>query len=265
MELNGKVAIITGGGTGIGRACTLALAKRGCNVVVNYSRSREDAETTVNDAMALGSRAIVFAADVSDDAGCGAMVAETTSQFGRIDILINSAGFTKFIPHNSLDEVAMEDWDRIFAVNVRGPFQMARAVKAAMLDAGGGVIVNISSIAAYLGSGSSVPYCASKAALNNLTIALARALAPKIRVVGVAPGFVTGRWLQQGLGRAYERTKRSFEEALPLGQVCTPESVADAVLGLLTGSDLVTGQTLVCDGGMMIAKWNAVLRSSEST
>lgn len=264
MELAGKVAIITGGGTGIGRACSLALAKSGCNVVVNYSRSRAEAEATANDAEALGARAISFAADVSDDAACEAMVAASVSKFGRVDILINSAGFTKFIPHNSLDEIAIEDWDRIFAVNVRGPFQMARAVKSAMLAAGGGAIVNISSIAAYLGSGSSVPYCASKAALNNLTIALARALAPKIRVVGVAPGFVTGRWLEQGLGRAYERTKRGFEESLPLGQVCTPESVADAVMGLLTGSDLVTGQTLVCDGGMMIAKWNAALRTSES-
>lgn len=263
MQLQNKVAIITGGGTGIGRACSLAAAKQGCDVVVNYSRSRDDAEATVRDIEAIGRKAIAFAADVSDDAACSAMVAAAQSQFGRVDILINSAGFTKFIPHNSLDEIALEDWDRIFAVNVRGPFQMARAVKSAMLESGGGVIVNISSIAAYLGSGSSVPYCASKAALNNLTIALARALAPKIRVVGVAPGFVTGRWLEKGLGRAYERTKRGFEESLPLGQVCTPEDVADAVLGLLVGSDLVTGQTLVCDGGMMIAKWNAALRMSE--
>lgn len=263
MQLKEKVAIVTGGGTGIGRACSLALAKQGGMVVVNYSRSRDDAEATVKEIEDLGGSARAFAADVSDDAACKAMVADCVAAYGRLDVLVNSAGYTKFIPHNSLDEIAIEDWDRIFAVNVRGPFQMARAVKKAMLDSGGGVICNISSIAAYLGSGSSVPYCASKAALNNLTIALARALAPKIRVVGVAPGFVTGRWLEQGLGRAYERTKRGFEEALPLGQVCTPESVADAVMGLLTGSELVTGQTLVCDGGMMIAKWNAALRTSE--
>jgi 3-oxoacyl-[acyl-carrier protein] reductase len=263
MELSGKVALITGGGTGIGRACALALAHRGCKVVVNYSRSHDEAEATVRDIEAVGSAAQAIAADVSDDAACRKLVDESVAAFGRLDILINSAGFTKFIPHNSLDDIDVEDWDRIFAVNVRGPFQMARAVKQAMLASGGGVIVNISSIAAYLGSGSCIPYCASKAALNNLTIALARALAPKIRVVGVAPGFVTGRWLEKGLGRAYERTKRGFEEALPLGQVCTPETVADAVLGLLLGSDLVTGQTLVCDGGMMIAKWNAAVRSSE--
>lgn len=265
MQLKDKVAIITGGGTGIGQACSLALARQGCRVVINYSRSQSEAEATAKEVERLGAKAICFQADVSDDAQCKALTDAAVSAFGRLDILINSAGYTKFIPHNSLDDVAIEDWDRIFAVNVRGPFQVARAVKSAMLAGGGGAIVNISSIAAYLGSGSSVPYCASKAALNNLTIALARALAPKIRVVGVAPGFVTGRWLEQGLGRAYERTKRGFEESLPLGQVCTPESVADAVLGLLTGSDLVTGQTLVCDGGMMIAKWNAALRTSEGS
>jgi 3-oxoacyl-[acyl-carrier protein] reductase len=263
MQLQGKVAIVTGGGTGIGRACALSLAQKECKVIVNYSRSRQEAESTAGEIQSLGGNAIAFAGDVSNDEECRAMVQECMNKFGRLDVLINSAGFTKFIPHNSLDEIELEDWDRIFAVNVRGPFQMARAAKAAILGSGGGVIVNISSIAAYLGSGSSIPYCASKAALNNLTIALARALAPEIRVVGVAPGFVTGRWLEKGLGRAYERTKRGFEESLPLGQVCTPQSVADAVMGLLMGSDLVTGQTLVCDGGMMIAKWNAALRITD--
>lgn len=263
MQLKEKVAIVTGGGTGIGRACSLSLARQGCKVVVNYSRSQDEADATVQEIVAAGGQARAFKADVSDDEACRAMAAEAVNAFGRLDVLVNSAGTTKFIPHNSLDQIEIEDWDRIFAVNVRGPFQMARAVKSAMLNGDGGIIVNVSSIAAYLGSGSSIPYCASKAALNNLTIALARALAPKIRVVGVAPGFVTGRWLETGLGRAYERTKRSFEDSLPLGQVCTPESVADAVMGLVTGSDLVTGQTLVCDGGMMIAKWNAALRSSE--
>jgi 3-oxoacyl-[acyl-carrier protein] reductase len=265
MQLHGKAAIVTGGGTGIGRACALSLARQGCNVVVNYSRSRQEAEETAAEIESLGVKAQVFEADVSRDEAARAMAAACVTSFGRLDILINSAGYTKFIPHNSLDEIELEDWDRIFAVNVRGPFQMARAVKSSMLESGGGIIVNISSIAAYLGSGSSIPYCASKAALNNLTIALARALAPKIRVVGVAPGFVTGRWLEKGLGRTYERTKRSFEESLPLGQVCTPESVADAVMGLVMGSDLVTGQTLVCDGGMMIAKWNASLRASDAS
>ncbi len=265
MQLKDKAAIVTGGGTGIGRACSISLARQGCRVVVNYSRSRDEAEATVKEIESLGGQARALAADVSDDTACKAMVADCVGAFGRLDILVNSAGYTKFIPHNNLDEVDLEDWDRIFAVNVRGPFQMARAVKSAMLSGGGGIIVNISSIAAYLGSGSSLPYCASKAALNNLTIALARALAPKIRVVGVAPGFVTGRWLEKGLGRAYERTKRSFEESLPLGQVCTPESVADAVMGLVMGSDLVTGQTLVCDGGMMIAKWNASLRNTDAS
>jgi len=253
MQLTGKTAIVTGGGTGVGRATVLALARLGCNVLVNYSRSANEAEDTAAAASALGVTAFAHQADVSDDAACKSMVAAAIERFGRLDILVNNAGTTRFIPLANLDEVTDDDWRRIFDVNVKGAFQCARATKQAMLDSGGGQIINVTSIAAYRGKGSSIPYCASKAALNTLTVSLACALAPQIRVNAVAPGFVSGRWLEQGLGKAYERIMESTAAKLPLGRVNTPEDVAAAILSLITGPETITGQVLVCDSGMMIA------------
>jgi 3-oxoacyl-[acyl-carrier protein] reductase len=153
-----------------------------------------------------------------------------------------------------LDNVTDEDWQRIMAVNVLGPFHCARAVREPMLAGGGGQIINVTSVAAFAGKGSSIPYAASKGALNNLTIALARAMAPLIRVNAVAPGFITGRWLEQGFGAAYEGVKRTVAKSCPLEKVCDPEDVAAAIMSLVTGSRMVTGQVLVVDGGMLIGK-----------
>ncbi len=256
MNVQDKAAIITGGGTGVGRATALALAKLGCHVAINYSRSQAEAEATAAECEQLGVKAIAIQADVADDAAVQQMVAQVDQAFGRIDILANCAGTTKFIRHADLEAVTDDDWQRIMAVNVMGPFHCIRAVKSAMLRSGEGEIVNITSVAGIQASGSSIPYCASKAALINMTIALARALAPQIRVNNVAPGFITGRWLEAGLGReAYEHTKQAFERSLPLGQVCTPEDIAATVVGIITGSDVITGQTIVCDGGQTIAQF----------
>lgn len=258
MNIQDKAALITGGGTGVGRATVLACAAQGCNVAVNYSRSREAAEATAAEAEKLGVRAIAVQADVADDDAVRRMVEQAEQAFGRLDVLVNCAGTTRFINHADLEKVTDDDWARIMAVNVVGPFHCIRAVKEPLLRAGGGEIVNITSVAGIQASGSSIPYCASKAALINMTIALARVLAPKIRVNNVAPGFITGRWLEEGLGReAYEKTKQAFESRLPLGQVCTPEDIAMTVLGIITGSDVMTGQTIVCDGGQTIAQWQA--------
>jgi 3-oxoacyl-[acyl-carrier protein] reductase len=253
MTLEGKAAIVTGGGTGVGRATALALAKLGCDVVLNYSRSRDEAERTAADVAALGVRGIAVQADVADDAACRALVDRTVRELGRLDVLVQSAGTTSFVPHGDLEKVTDADWDRILAVNLKGPFQCARAARGPMLAAGGGAIVNVSSVAGIAGIGSSIPYCASKAALNNLTLTLARALAPTIRVNAVAPGFITGRWLSGGLGAGYDALKQHMEQRAPLKKVCEPEDVADAVLSFVTGSALVTGQVLVVDGGMLIA------------
>lgn len=253
MQVDGRAALITGGGTGVGRATALDLAKRGCAVAVNYSRSQEDAEQTAADARALGVRAVALQADVADDAQCRELVAATTRELGRLDVLVQSAGVTVFVPHTDLEKLTSEDWERLMAVNVTGPFQCARAARGPMDEAGGGEIVNVSSVAGIAGVGSSIPYCASKAALNNLTVTLARALAPRIRVNAVAPGFITGRWLAGGLGEAYEAVKQGVESRLPLGRVCDPEDVSALILSLVEGSDLVTGQIVAVDGGMLIA------------
>lgn len=259
MQVSGKTALITGGGTGVGRATAILLAQQGCNVVVNYSRSRAEAEQTASELKALGVKAFAHQADVADDAQCRGMIEAAVKEFGRLDVLVNSAGTTEFIAHDDLESLADETWDKILAVNLKGPFHCARAAKGPMNTSGGGAIVNVSSVAARLGSGSSIPYCCSKGGLDTLTIALARALAPTIRVNGVAPGFIAGRWLERGLGKAYQRMKQSFEESLPLARVCTPDDVAAAITSLIH-NDMITGQTIVVDGGMCVARWNAGLR-----
>ncbi len=253
MEVEGRAALITGGGTGVGRATALDLARRGCSVAVNYSRSADDAEQTAADARALGVRAVAVQADVADDAQCRRLVETAVSELGRLDALVQSAGVTVFVPHADLDKVQTQDWEHLMAVNVMGVFQCARAAKGPLEQAGEGEIVNVSSVAGIAGVGSSIPYCASKAAVNNLTVTLAKALAPKIRVNAVAPGFITGRWLAGGLGDAYDAIKGAMEARAPLGRVCDPEDVAAAILALITGSDLVTGQIVAVDGGMLIA------------
>ena len=254
MQLTGKAAIVTGGGTGVGRATGLELARQGCSVLVNYSRSRDEAEKSAADIEALGVKAVAVQADVADDTACRNMVDIAMKAFGRIDVLVNNAGTTKFVLAAELDKVTDEDWQRIMAVNVIGPFHCARAVKEPMLASGGGQIINVTSVAGFAGKGSSIPYAASKGALNNLTIALARTLAPHIRVNAIAPGFITGRWLEQGFGSSYEAVKRTVEKMCPLERVCEPEDIAAAIMSLVTGSPMVTGQVLVCDGGMLIGK-----------
>lgn len=253
MDLQGKAAIVTGGGTGVGRATTLALARRGCAVVVNYSRSASEAERTAAEAAALGVRAVAVQADVADDAACRRLVDTAVRELGRLDVLVNNAGATVFVPHADLERISPDDWSHVLGVNLIGPFQLARAARAPMEAAGGGAIVNVSSVAGIAGIGSSIPYCASKAGLNVLTVILARTLAPKIRVNAVAPGFITGRWLAGGLGAAYEPVKKAMEARAPLARVCDPEDVAQVILALVADADMVTGQVLPVEGGMLIS------------
>ncbi len=253
MSALNQVAIVTGGGTGVGQATSNQLAKLGWAVAVNYSRSREDAEATVAGIVDANGRAIAVRADVAVDQECRELVERTLATFGRIDLLVNCAGITDFIPFQNLDQVSDDVWERLYKVNVVGAFHCARAVREPMLATGGGQIINVSSVAAQLAQGSSIPYCCSKAALDNLTVSLARTFAPRIRVNAVAPGFIEGRWTQQGLGERYESIRDAYAKSLPLGQVCTPDDIAAGILSLVNGSPLVTGQTLTIDGGMMIA------------
>lgn len=253
MNLDGKAAIVTGGGGGVGRATSLELARRGCSVLVNYARSAGAAEEVVAAVRELGGRAVAVKADVSDDGDCRRMAEAAVREFGRLDVLVSNAGTTEFIPHHDLDGLTPETWQRILSVNLVGPFLCARAVRSAMEESGGGAIVHTSSIAGTHGNGSSIAYCASKAALNNLTLTLARVMAPKIRVNAVAPGFIRGKWLQEGYGQAYEMLEQLATSRALLRKVCEPEDVAAAILGFIDGPDIVTGQVLIVDGGLTAA------------
>jgi len=257
MDIAGKAAIVTGGGTGVGRATALALARQGCAVALNYNRSKAEAEAAAADIAALGVKALVIQANVANDDDCRRLVETAVREFGRLDVLVNNAGTTSFIKHADLDSVQAEDWERILGTNLIGPFQCARAARAALLASGNGEIVNVSSVAGLASMGSSIPYCASKAALNSLTVTLARVFAPTVRVNAVAPGFITGRWLQEGLGAAaYEMYKQRTEESVLLHRVCTPEDVAAAILNIITGPDLLTGHVMPLEGGLLISNFN---------
>jgi len=252
MNLEGKAAIVTGAGTGVGQQTAIRLAEQGCSVLVNYQNSREGAEQTATECEKRGVKALAVRADVSQDKDCRAMVAEAEKAFGRLDVLINNAGYTKFVAHDNLDGLDPEDWQKILNVNLMGPFLCARAARS-LLEAGdGGEIVMTSSVAGLVGMGSSIAYCASKAGLNNLTVTLARALAPKIRVNAIAPGFIDGKWLKEGFGEAYENIRDAMIERTPLRRVATTESVAEGILSILMGPDLMTGHIIPHEGGALI-------------
>jgi 3-oxoacyl-[acyl-carrier protein] reductase len=242
-----RVAVITGGGTGIGRASGLALAKDGFNVVVNYSRSAREAEQTAGEIERLGVRAAAVQGDVSDRGAAENLIKQAVDKFGRVDVLVNSAGMTKFIPYPQLDEIDDETFDRIMRVNVYGAFYTSRAASRSMLAHGEGAIVMIASIAGYGTNASSIPYAVSKGAMITLTKTLARALAPKVRVNAVAPGVVETRWVGDN-----EDFKAQGRAATPLGRNAMAEDVAAAVRYLAVDATFVTGQVHNVDGGRVI-------------
>jgi 3-oxoacyl-[acyl-carrier protein] reductase len=235
--------LVTGSATGVGRAVALRLASRGFAVAVNYSRSEADARETLAAVQALGVPAILCQANVADDAAVRAMVARCRDELGGLDVLVNNAGTTHFIDHSDLEAVTDAVWEDIFSVNLKGAFQACRAAWP-LLKERQGSIVNVSSVAGLQGQGSSIPYAASKAALNTMTKSLARAFAPAVRVNAVAPGPILTRWLE---GRE-EMVERSLK-ATPLGRAATPDDIADTVVFLALDTSLMTGQVIVVDGG----------------
>src|SRR5262245_3766974 len=250
MDIQGGVAIVTGSSSGVGAACARQLAERGCNVVVNYSRNEGGARETESACRAFGVDTLVVRADIADDADCRRMAAEADRKWGRIDALVNNAGTTKFCAHNNLEGLSKQDFLDIYSVNTVGAYQMTRAVCGAMKRGGRGSIVNVASIAAIMGVGSSIAYAASKGAMVTMTLSLARALGPEIRVNAVCPGFIQGGWLRDGMGAEnYDRTKAFLEATTPLKLTTTPDTVAEAILYFVRGADIVTGETLILDGG----------------
>lgn len=249
-----KVALITGAGSGVGAAAALLLAERGYDIAVNYSRSEEGARQTADACRAAGADTLLVQGDVADDAACRAMAQAVAARWGRIDALVNNAGMTTFTGAANWEALDAEIFQRIYAVNTVGSFQMVRAC-APQLKAARGCVVNVSSIAGALGIGSSVPYIASKGAMNSLTLYLARALAPEVRVNAVCPGLITSRWFRDGLGEeGYEKVKAGFEQRAPLGRACTPEDVAEAIVWLVDGARTVTGELMLLDSGVHLGK-----------
>lgn len=245
-----KCAIITGSATGVGAAVAIELGKRGFNVLINYNKSAAEAEQTRASVVESGAEAIVVQGDVADDLACVSMVEAALSAWGRVDVLVNNAGMTNFSGIDNWDALTNEVFSRIYDVNVVGSFQMVRAARAALSANGGGSVVNVSSIAGSLGVGSSVPYIASKGALNSLTLHLARQLAPEIRVNAVCPGLITSRWFRDGIGEeGFQKVKSGYESAVPLQRSCTPDDVADAIVWLATSASVITGELLLMDSG----------------
>ena len=252
-EYDGLIVTVTGASSGLGRALAVGCAEQGAKaVVVNYASSAAEAEVTAGLVRDAGAEAIVVQGDVSLDADCR-KIAEATARFGKLDVLFNNAGITKFATnHSDLDALESADFLKVYGVNVVGPFQMIRAVRAQLEAAANpGAVVNISSIAGVTGIGSSVAYAASKGALNTMTISLARALAPKIRVNAVCPGFIDTPWHEKHpSGNLRDRWRDGAEAATPLKAASTPEDVAASTLFFGSkASRHVTGEMLLIDAG----------------
>ena len=242
--LRGQVAIVTGSATGIGAATALEFAREGAGVVVNYSRSRAEAEATREACAALGVQTLLVQADCSREDEIKDLVSQAAVDLGGVDILVNNAGRTRYVPLDQLDGVVDADWDSIFQLNVKGAFYATRACLPAMRRRGGGLVVNVASVAGLTGAGSSIPYAVSKGAMITLTKSLAKALAPEIRVNAVAPGIVTTRWVADRLDHV-ERYSRDT----PLGRAATAEDVARVIVSFATHGTFLTGEVTVVDGG----------------
>ena len=245
-----KVAIITGGSRGVGAATAKLLASKGWNITITCTSSMDDAKNVVKECEKLGVEAIAITADVSEDNSCVQTAQETIEKWGRIDALVNNAGTTKFVfNHADLDGLDAEDFLHIYKVNVVGPFQMVRACKEMLLNSENPSVVNISSIAGIKGLGSSLAYASSKGALNTMTKSMARNLGP-IRVNAICPGFIQGDWLRNGMGDdLYNAALENLTNNTPLKLTVTPDQVAEGIYSFIDINTVVTGETMLMDGG----------------
>lgn len=244
----GMVAIGTGGATGIGAAVVRRLAARGVHCVINYASSREAAEALAQE---VGNGAIAVQADVSDDAQCRALAASALDAFGRIDLLVNNSGKTKFADHEDLDALNAEDFLDIYRLNTVAPFQMIRACAPAMRQGPASAVVNLASVAGVFGNGSSVAYAASKGALITMTKSLARVLAPAIRVNAVAPGYVGTGWFGNRMGAdQFDKFNAYIASQTPMAMAATADDIAGPIVQLLDPvSRVITGEVTLLDAG----------------
>lgn len=256
-DLDGRIALVTGSATGLGRSMAVKLAERGADVIINYSRSSAEAEEAADLCRTAGSQVEVVKANVADPEGCRTL-ADSAARRGRLDILVNNAGITRHArDHSDLDALSKADFMDTYEVNVVGPYLMLQATKSLLVAAyqttgRASTVLNTSSIAGIKGIGSSVAYAASKGALNTLTISLARALAPAIRVNAICPGFIGTRWFKEAMDEeAFDQTVRAVEAKAALGVASGPDDIADAALFFLSdASRHVTGELLLVDAGM---------------
>lgn len=249
MAVSNKAALVTGGATGIGRSAVLALAKAGYDVAINYGSSEAAAKETAADAEKMGVRALTLKCDVSDEKAVLAMLAEVDSAFGKLDVLVNNAGTTASMKLKDLDSISIEEWDRVFNVNVRGLFLTTRASVPLLRKGTNPCIVNTASIVGLRPGPQPLPYAASKAAVVNLTKTLAYNLGPDIRVNAVAPGWMEGDWMKRMLRDKYDDLMGKRARATPLKRCVTADDVAETMMSLVQGNRFVTGEIIVIDGG----------------
>jgi len=244
-----RVALVTGSSSGIGSAVATTLAGAGYDVIVNYSRSAEAAEATVAACNRAGSDTLLVQCDVADEASVQSTVADIQRKFGRLDVVCNNAGTSIQTLARDFDQITVEEWDRVMAVNVRGLFLIAKHTKALLMNGVDPCMVNTASIVGLRPGPQPLPYLASKAAVVAMTQALCLALGPKIRVNAVAPGWMEGEWMQRMLGDDYDKLMGRRAKMTPLARCVTAEDVAEAVLTLIEHMKFVTGETIVIDGG----------------
>lgn len=245
MKFKDKVVVVTGGGSGIGRGMCLRFAREGAAVVVNYSKSKTQAGEVVDQIKGSGGRAVDIQADVSRDQEARQLIEEAVAKFGRLDVLINNAAWTRYVPHRNLDELSEEILENTWSVIVKGSIYCTRAAVPHLRENGEGSVINITSNAGFTAMGSTIIYGASKAALTFITRALARALAPEIRVNAIAPGFVDTKFVNW-TPEVIEQLKAQTH----LGKTIIPENIADAAVFLAGDSMATTGQTILVDGGV---------------
>jgi 3-oxoacyl-[acyl-carrier protein] reductase len=249
MSTQRKAALVTGAASGIGRSAALALARAGYDVAINYSRSDKAAREVAAEAEALGAKALLCKCDVADDAAVRAMLKQVEEAFGRLDVLINNAGTTTEVKPKDFEAMTAEEWDRVFAVNVRGLFQVTRAALSLLRKASEPCIVNTASIVGLRPGPQPLPYAASKAAVVNLTKTLAYNLGPEIRVNAVAPGWMEGDWMKRMLKDRYEDLMARRAKLTPLKRCVTADDVAETMMSLVESNRFVTGEVIVIDGG----------------